>query len=93
MWTIGPALEVRLRRPSHIPAMSNTNISVGDKVKWSWGNGSATGEAVERFESDVERTIDGNAVKREASQDEPAFLIEQEDGQKVLKSSTELEKA
>ncbi|MEL6712130.1 MAG: DUF2945 domain-containing protein [Planctomycetota bacterium] len=73
--------------------MSAPNISVGDQVQWNWGNGTAAGKVVERFEDDVERTIDGNSIKRNASKDEPAFLIEQEDGQKVLKSSTKLEPA
>lgn len=62
----------------------------GDKVKWSWGSGTAEGEVVERFTSDVTRTLKGTEVKRTASEDEPAFLIEQSDGDQVLKSVTEL---
>lgn len=72
--------------------MTKTNIHVGDTVRWNWGNGTGEGEVVERFESDVERTIDGSKVKREASRDEPAFLMKQEDGSRVLKSCSELEK-
>ncbi|NTE55958.1 HVA1 family protein [Agrobacterium tumefaciens] len=41
----------------------------------------------------IERTIAGSTIKRKASKDEPAFLIEQEDGTKVLKSRSELERA
>ena len=70
-----------------------SDISVGDKVKWDWGNGTATGEVQERFTSDVTRTIDRNEVTRNASEDEPAFLIKQDDGDKVLKSVTEIETA
>ncbi|MEJ6392130.1 DUF2945 domain-containing protein [Gymnodinialimonas sp. 2305UL16-5] len=66
---------------------------VGDKVSWNWGSGTGEGEITERFETDVERTLDGTKVKRNASQDEPAFLITQEDGAKVLKSCTELTSA
>lgn len=69
------------------------SISVGDKVKWSWGNGTGTGEVVERFTDDVTRTIKGNEVKRTASEDEPAFMIKQDDGDRVLKSGSELSKA
>ena len=68
-------------------------IDVGDKVSWSWGNGTATGEVVETFTEKVTRTIKGTDVTRNASGEEPAFLIEQEDGDRVLKSITELDKA
>ena len=67
-------------------------INVGDEVAWNWGNGTATGTVKERFEDEVTRTIEGNEVTRHASSDEPAFLIEQDDGDEVLKSITELEK-
>ena len=70
-----------------------SRINVGDKVKWDWGNGTGEGEAKERFEEKVTRTIDGNEVTRDASHDDPAFLIEQEDGSRVLKSQSELKQA
>lgn len=69
------------------------SLAVGDQVKWTWGNGEAQGEIVERFTSEVERTIKGTSVTRNASEDEPAFLIEQADGDVVLKSCTEIDKA
>ncbi|MBN8932952.1 MAG: DUF2945 domain-containing protein, partial [Rhizobium pusense] len=47
---------------------------------------------LEVFTEDVERTISGSTIKRKASKDEPAYLIEQEDGGKVLKSRSELER-
>lgn len=65
-------------------------IKVGDKVEWTWGAGKAEGTAKERFTSDVERTIKGTKVKRKADKDEPAFLVKQEDGDRVLKSQSEL---
>ena len=37
--------------------------------------------------------IKGSKVSREASKDDPAYLIEQEDGDEVLKSHSELRKA
>jgi hypothetical protein len=66
-------------------------IHIGDEVRWSWGSGTGTGKVAERFTSKVTRTIDGSAITRNASEDEPAYLIEQEDGGRVLKSSSELE--
>lgn len=65
----------------------------GTKVRWNWGNGTGEGKIVETFTDDIERIIAGSRIKRKASKDEPAFLIEQEDGAKVLKSRSELERA
>ena len=69
------------------------NISVGDSVEWNWGNGTGTGKVTERFTEKVTRTIDGNEVTRNADGDNPAYMIEQDDGDRVLKSESELSKA
>ena len=66
------------------------DFHINDTVEWNWGNGTGVGTIIERFTSEVTRTIKGTQVKRNASHDAPAYLIEQEDGQHVLKSSTEL---
>ena len=66
------------------------DIHIGDQVEWKWGSGTGTGEVVERFTDKVTRTIDGSEITRDASEDEPAYLIEQDDGDRVLKSSSEL---
>jgi len=66
------------------------NIHIGDTVEWNWGNGTGSGEVTERFTSKVTRTIDGTEVTRDASEDEPAYMIEQSDGDRVLKSASEL---
>ncbi|NNF56264.1 MAG: DUF2945 domain-containing protein [Acidimicrobiales bacterium] len=73
--------------------MTKASVDVGDEVTWEWGNGTASGSVKERFESDVTRTIKGSEITRHASADEPAFLIEQDDGDEVLKSITEIHKA
>jgi hypothetical protein len=65
----------------------------GDAVKWNWGNGTATGTVQESFTSRVTRTIKGNEVTRDADDDNPAYLIEQDDGDRVLKSESELSQA
>ncbi|WP_342017752.1 DUF2945 domain-containing protein [Devosia soli] len=65
----------------------------GSKVTWKWGSSKAEGKIVERFTEEVTKTIKGTKgtkVTREASKKEPAFLIEQDDGDKVLKSKSEL---
>ena len=68
-------------------------IGTGDEVKWNWGNGTGTGTVKQVYTEKVTKTIKGNEVTREASEDEPAYLIEQEDGDRVLKSSSEVEAA
>jgi hypothetical protein len=71
--------------------MSNA-IQVGTAVKWKWGEGWGRGKVTERLTEDVTKTISGSEISRNASDDEPAYLIEQEDGQQVLKSVTEIER-
>ncbi|WP_247237262.1 DUF2945 domain-containing protein [Telluribacter sp. SYSU D00476] len=68
-------------------------IRKGTKVRWKWGNGHAEGKVMEVHKSDVERTIKGTHVKRNGSADDPALLIEQEDGTQVLKLQSEVERA
>ena len=64
----------------------------GTKVEWRWGNGTGTGKVVKNYTKQVTRKIDGNEVTRDASEDEPAYYVEQEDGGHVLKSHSELSK-
>lgn len=63
-----------------------------EKVTWKWGKSTAEGKVTEKFEEPVEKKIKGTTVKRKASKEEPAYLIEQEKGTKVLKSESELKK-
>jgi len=65
----------------------------GSKVAWDWGTGTATGKIVEVYRDKVTLTLKGAKVTRNASKDEPAFRIEQDDGDEVLKSESEIRKA
>ena len=65
----------------------------GDKVEWEWGNGEATGKVKKRYTQKITVKIKGNEVTRDGSEDCPAYLIEQEDGDEVLKLHSELSKA
>ena len=67
------------------------SYSKGTKVKWKWGSGWGHGEVTETFISKTTRTIDGSEITRDASDDEPAYLIETDDG-RVLKSHSEVRK-
>ena len=68
-------------------------ISKGDTVEWDWGNGTGTGKVVKKYTRKITLKIKGSEVTRDASDDEPAYRIEQEDGDEVLKSESELRKA
>lgn len=64
----------------------------GDYVSWEWGDGRAYGTIKEKYKEKVTKTIDGNDVTRNGSDDDPAVLIEQEDGDRVLKLESEVRK-
>ena len=68
-------------------------IRTGSEVKWKWGNGTATGKVKETFSKEVTRTIDGNEVTKKGESGNKALLIEQEDGGRVLKLESEVDKA
>lgn len=67
-------------------------IRKGSKVKWKWGQGTAEGKVKETFEKEVTKTIKGTEVTRKGVQGNKALLIEQEDGDLVLKLESEVEK-
>ena len=68
------------------------HYAINTEVEWEWEKGSATGNIRKKYTTDVERTIKGSSVKRDASEKDPAYLIEQDDGTEVLKSHSELNK-
>jgi hypothetical protein len=70
-----------------------SGYSEGDKVKWNWSGSTATGKIQKVYTGKITRTIKGSEITRNASEDEPAYYIEQEDGDHVLKSHSELSKA
>ena len=72
--------------------MSNSNSYQTDQyVEWEWGNGTASGQIKERFEREVTRTLQGTEVTKSGDEDNPAYLIRQDDGDDVLKRGSELE--
>jgi hypothetical protein len=65
----------------------------GTKVSWRWGRGRAEGVVRETFTEDVVRTIKGKRIKRQASAADPAYLLEQKNGSRVLKSESEVRRS
>ncbi len=65
-------------------------IRKGTEVKWKWGSGEAEGKVIETFTEEVTKTIKGSEVTRNGEKGNKALLIEQEDGDKVLKLESEV---
>lgn len=68
-------------------------IRAGSRVEWTWGAHSAEGKVEQTFTDDVSRKIKGKVIRRKADDKEPALLIRQKDGGKVLKSRSEVRPA
>ena len=68
-------------------------ITKGTKVTWKWGSGKATGKVLETYTEDITKTIKGSKITRKGEKGNKALFIEQEDGDKVLKSESEVERA
>lgn len=64
----------------------------GSTVTWKWGNGVAEGRVVDSGHDRIEKTINGKQQSRNGTADNPAYVLEQESGQVVLKLHSELEK-
>ena len=68
-------------------------IRTGSNVSWKWGSNSASGKVTEVHREKVTRTSKGQSITRDGSQDNPAYVIEQEDGTTVLKLRSELQES
>ena len=68
-------------------------VRKASKVSWKWGRSTAEGKVTAVHQDKVTKTIKGKKITRNASEDKPAYEIEQEDGAKVLKSDSEVDQA
>ena len=67
------------------------SIREGSQVSWSWGSSTATGKVTEIHREKVTRSSKGSDITRNGSDDDPAYVIEQDDGTTVLKLRSEVE--
>ncbi|NNC70922.1 MAG: DUF2945 domain-containing protein [Flavobacteriaceae bacterium] len=67
-------------------------IRKGTQVEWNWGNGTARGKVIETYTKKVTKEIKGNTVTRYGESGNKALYIEQQDGDKVLKSENEVKR-
>ena len=70
--------------------MGQKQIRTGSPVSWDWGKGTAEGKVKEIYREKVTKEIKGSEITRDGTEDNPAYLIEQEDGSQVLKLRSEL---
>ncbi|MEM6650572.1 MAG: DUF2945 domain-containing protein [Pseudomonadota bacterium] len=70
-----------------------SGYSEGTEVEWNWSSGSAKGTIQKVYTQKRTLKIKGSEVTREASEDCPSYRIEQEDGDEVFKSHSEVKKA
>ena len=68
------------------------SIRTGSAVTWKWGGSTASGKVTEIHREKVSRQSKGSTVTRQGSNDDPAYVIEQDDGTTVLKLRSEVEK-
>jgi hypothetical protein len=67
------------------------SIREGTEVSWKWGGSTASGTVSEIHRGKVTRTSKGSEITRNGSDEDPAYVIEQEDGTVVLKLRSEVE--
>ncbi len=68
-------------------------IRTGSQVSWPWGNGTGKGKVTELHHERVERTVNGSSIARNGTDQDPALVIEQDDGSVLLKLRSEVDPA
>ncbi|MCB2408234.1 DUF2945 domain-containing protein [Hymenobacter lucidus] len=62
----------------------------GTLVSWKYGTGTATGKIEETHKESVTRKLKGSDITRNGTPDNPAFIIVQENGDRVIKLQSEV---
>lgn len=65
----------------------------GTQVNWKYGTGTATGKIESVHKEPISRAIKGAEIHRNGSADDPALVIVQENGDRVLKLKSEVKAA
>jgi hypothetical protein len=65
----------------------------GTQVSWKYGTGTATGKIESIHKESITRKLKGSDITRNGSADDPALVIVQENGDKVLKLQSEVNAA
>ncbi|MBQ0769133.1 MAG: DUF2945 domain-containing protein [Bizionia sp.] len=67
-------------------------IRKGTTVQWKWGAGIVKGKVKETYTSTITKTIKGTEVKRHGKSGNKALVIEQDNGDYILKSESEVQR-
>jgi len=62
----------------------------GTQVNWKYGTGTATGKIESVHKESITRKLKGHDITRHGTADNPAFLIVQDNGDRVLKLKSEV---
>jgi hypothetical protein len=62
----------------------------GSKVSWKYGTGTASGKVESVHKEPISRLIKGSEIKRNGSPADPALVIVQDNGDRVLKLQSEV---
>ena len=62
----------------------------GQWVVWSWGQGQAEGTIQEYYDHTIHKVIQGTRVTRHGTPENPAYLIQRDNGLHTLRLHTEL---
>ncbi|WBA42199.1 DUF2945 domain-containing protein [Hymenobacter canadensis] len=65
----------------------------GTTVTWKYGTGTATGKIEETHKESVTRKLKGADITRHGTPDNPALVIVQDNGDRVLKLQSEVKAA
>ncbi|GAA3955696.1 DUF2945 domain-containing protein [Hymenobacter algoricola] len=65
----------------------------GTQVTWKYGTGTATGKIEETHKDSITRRLQGAEITRHGTPENPAFVIVQESGDRVLKLQSEVKAA
>jgi hypothetical protein len=67
-------------------------IRKGNRVRWTWGTGTAEGKVMDICDHTLNKTIKGSTVSLHGTPGDKALLIKQNKGGEVLKLESEVEK-
>ncbi|TDN36077.1 DUF2945 domain-containing protein [Hymenobacter sp. UV11] len=62
----------------------------GTQVNWKYGTGTATGKIESVHKESITRKLKGSDITRNGTEDNPAFVIVQDNGDRVLKLKSEV---
>lgn len=62
----------------------------GTQVNWKYGTGTATGKIESVHKESITRKLKGSDITRHGTADNPAFIIVQDNGDRVLKLKSEV---